>query len=127
MIIPIANVWPVSVPLPLVGFGGKVAVPSLYSPKNSPLFDRRKRFKNNYSAMALNWNFSDEEFSAFESFFAHDLGNGTSRFSIELRFPDPNNLTSWVARFSNGYSATRSQGRCAVQASVDLDRPVVLL
>jgi hypothetical protein len=124
VILTIDNEWPATLPLPYLDYSGNPYNQTIYSPDGAFFIARRSRFTKSYCILSVAWNFDDDEFEAFKLFVLNSLGNATSQFKIELRFPKNTELTEWAVRFESGYQANQNDGVWNVIAALELVNPV---
>ncbi len=123
MTLTVNNEWPSTVPLPAVEFQGAPKIPSAASPESSFYISRRKRFENTYHPLSVNWTLDPTQLEEFESFFLDDLGNGTSQFKIELKYPKTTELKFWIVRFIGGYRKTCLDRMWRIEAVLEIVSP----
>jgi hypothetical protein len=126
MNIQIDTPWPATLPLPTIDYAGTPINSTLFSATQSDKIDRRSRTTRTYVSIKVTWALDDTEYSAFKEFFKTTLDIGTSQFSIELRYPKNSVLTTWAARFSEGYQVDYGDGVRIIGAQLDLVNPHTL-
>lgn len=127
MTLSVTNTWPVDLlPLPGYTFSGEPGNNTLVSPAESAISTRRERSTHNYPALKVYWTLTNTQYQIFRNFVANDLGNGTSQFSIELRYPDSATLAFWIVRFIADFDADYDNASqfWTVQAQLELFSPV---
>ena len=118
--------WPGTIPLPFVDYSGSPRNATITSPLESPRIYYRSRFATSYATIDATWVLTATEYTAFQTFFADTLGNGTACFSLELKYPQNSVLTSWMVRFAGAYEAVQGDGPISVSAQLDLVRNLVI-
>lgn len=126
MNITVTHTWPENLPLPSEETSGTIQTSTLASPIEQGAIKRRSRFKSNFYPMTVRWTLQPSQRDAFEEFYEATLGNGTSAFSIELKYPQ-RELTAWLVRFtSDGFKEMPMDGLWRIEAEFLLIRPVLL-
>jgi len=113
-------VWPTTLPLPFVDYGGQPLHATLASKLSNPKIQRRSRFTASVVGVSVQWVLGLAEYEAFKAFFLDNLGNGAGLFLIELRYPYAASLIEWTARFTSGYGSNYQDGNWTVEADLDL-------
>jgi len=121
MRIPLANTWPATLPLPEVEYEG--------DPKNASIKGedymvvlRRSRRETSYMTLSVRWTMTPSQFSAFQAFL-EDI-NGSSLFTINLRFPKSTDLTEWAGKFFEEIQSTYEDGYWRISTSLLLFQPI---
>ena len=65
---------------------------------------QRRRFVSTPTAVTVKWRFSIEELGVFESFWANEILDGASWFTVRL--PNGQGINAVRARFTEGYQVT---------------------
>jgi hypothetical protein len=107
-------------PLPYVDYGGANRNSTIISSLEGGPYARRSRFSKYYVAASVSWRLADAELADLRTFFESTLGNGSSAFGIELRYPKNSALSTWLVRFVGGYSAEFMEGLWAVSSRLEL-------
>jgi len=105
------SVWPTALPVPMVG-----ARVNIVTSNNRTMFEtgrvrNRRNFQDPIKYVDVVWNFTEDQFSTFKSYFETELENGTLSFIIELFGTDTE-----VFFFDCSYSFSRSDNLFSVQA-----------
>ena len=109
------------IPLPFVDYNGVPRTATLYSAKEDAVMQRRSRFGKAYTALSVHWILSIGQMDTFKEFYQTALGNGAALFSIDLRYPENNNLKNWIVRFGpGGHEDTYDEGVWTVGATLVL-------
>lgn len=114
--------WPSAIPLPFVDFSGSVRNTTLQSMNDAGLIARRSRFSTAYCGVVVAWILDAVGYESFQAFYHIALSEGTSLFSLPVRYPKNSELTTWVVRFFGGYEAQYEDGHWVLRADLDLVR-----
>lgn len=130
MRITVTNEFPASdkcgCPLPYIDYTGKPQNTTLNSDLNSGRIYRRARFLSQvYKTLQVKWVLSAAQYDVFQEFYS-GLGNGISRFSLDLRFPKHSELTEWEVQLVGPYSADFQDGLWIISASLNLIQPMTI-
>lgn len=120
------TVWPTTLPLPYVDFDGHPMQATLSSPVKNAKIQRRSRFYTAVTDVSVKWVLGIAENEEFEAFFEESLDNGAALFSIDLKYPKLTELTNWIVRIKEGYSAEYQDGNWIIEAGMELIRRGVL-
>jgi hypothetical protein len=126
MTITVDIAWPETIPLPFLDFSGSPRNATISSTIESPRIEQRSRFGTSYGTLSVQWVLTAAELVLFETFYNDTLGNGTSCFSIDLRFPKNSQLTEWMVRFVDTYGVSYTDGVATVESKLDLVRQTTI-
>lgn len=122
----VAIQWPDSIPTPILDFTGAPQHAILASPANNARIQRRLRFSGTPASISVSWALTIGQYLDFKDFFISELETGANLFSIDLRYPKNSAVTTWVVRFSGGYSASYDEHNWIIQSSLFLVRPLLV-
>jgi len=127
MNVQVNNVWPSTLPLPHIDYSGGPTMGALVSDRTHGRLARRRRFYPAYQNFQVQFVLTPFQHDIFRAFHLDDLGNGTSTFALELRYPKNSAVTNWQVRFLGEIRSTYNDGSWMVDATICLLHPVVII
>lgn len=118
--------WPITIPTPLIGRSIRVNPRSW----NTTMESLRSRVRRAHAAplkvMSVSWNFTQDQYEAFEAFFIETIQQGSLPFAMETleQDPDPLFVRAFLRElaFLNGtYKWTQSDNLFIVTAELEVD------
>lgn len=116
----VTNVWPDSLPLPLVEHQGAARNTTLVGQLENGNILRRQRSSKTYANVPVRWGLNVAQFDAFQEYVNVTLDNAAAQFAIELRYPRSSVLTSYAARFGTEWQASYTEGVWIITAQLEL-------
>ena len=95
----VTNSWPITLPLPFIDYTGSARVPTIISPEGAARSQRRSRWKSPYAAVNVRWKLDEDEYLEMVTYWDTTLGNGTAKFTMEIRYPQNSALSTWICQF----------------------------
>jgi len=115
--------WPADLPLPLMAPAREYRPRHEIHRMESKRVRVRRYFPDFFTVYDFEWNFTQDEFDAFKTFFQDALDNGAEAFRIQMLDPDDSGQLSIIdyAFFEAGYQFTYTDGVFKVTATVIIE------
>jgi hypothetical protein len=111
--------WPDDLPLPLVGGSRDDQPKAALTTMETGRIRKRRMFDQQLKTLQVQWNFTEDQFSTFKSFYEDDLENGSLSFATEL-FHDESDGFREVAFTEDQYTFSRSDNLFTVDAELQI-------
>lgn len=115
--------WPDSLPLPLMHPSREYRPRAEIHQMESKRIRVRRYYPDFFTVYDFEWNFTQDEFDAFKTFFEEDLDNGAEAFRIQMLDPLDSGQLSIIdyGFFEAGYQFSYSDGVFKVTAVVVIE------